>query len=112
MEIRSLKYGHERIHQSHDFVLISQRQFANRTENELILKRNPCVVANYEYRYDMYQKMIEVGFEHTLKEYFPRAVIYNYHELIKNDFIRRKLITDFMNRTLFKEEQQRLKGFY
>lgn len=104
------KYGYETIHQSHDFILTSQRQFADRMENELILKLNPCVMANYEYQYDMYQTMIEVGFEHALKEYFPRAVIYNYDELIKNDFIRKKLISDFMNRPLFKEEQQKLKG--
>lgn len=104
------KYGYETIHKSHDFILTSQRQSIDRTENELVLKLNPCVVANYEYQYDMYQKMLEVGFECALKEYFPRAVIYNYDELVRNDFIRQSLITDFMNRPLFKEEQQNLKG--
>lgn len=104
------KYGYDTIHQSHDFLVTSQIMSDDNNQNELILKLNSCAVAHIQYNYNMYKNIIKVGFEVALKKYFPGAVIYNYDELVREGLINKILIDHFMDKQLFKEEQQMLKG--
>lgn len=103
-------YGYETIERSHKF-LITETVINHETQRkELILKLNPCAVANIQYHFDMYEKIMEVGFEKALSEYFPNVIGYNYDELIKQDVITQSILEDFLDRRLFKEEQEKLKG--
>lgn len=74
------------------------------------LKLHKCNVANIQYQYDMYEDILEKGFDRVLQEYFPQVPIYDYDLLRAHNIIESKILKDFIGKRLFKEQQQQLKN--
>ncbi|UZP04420.1 DEAD/DEAH box helicase family protein [Clostridium botulinum] len=104
------KYGDESIKKSHSFLnVINVIDPVSRQEYNQ-LKLHKCNVASIQYQHDMYLKMLDNGFEKCLEEYFPSTPIYDYDMLLSQELIESKILEDFIEKRLFKDDQQRLKS--
>ena len=69
------KYGVETIQKSQKF-LYSDVMIDPLSGQEYVrLKLHKCNVANIQYQYDMYEDILEKGFDRVLQEYFPQVPI-------------------------------------
>lgn len=104
------KYGIELIQKNHKFLYLDTVIDPMSGQEYSRVRIHKCNVANIQFQYDMYLEMYENGFEYVLRKYFPNAVIYDFEALVSQNLIESKIIDDFIDRKLFKEEQNELKN--
>nr|WP_297940063.1 DEAD/DEAH box helicase family protein [uncultured Lachnoclostridium sp.] len=73
---------------------------------ELVVSKTGLACLNWQR--DCYTRILEFGFEDTIKEYFPDVPMYDLEMLQQEEYIRLDVIDNFVDRRIFKEDREEL----